>query len=300
MSKEHWLALMSVPGIGGVTARKLIERFGSIPAVFSAAAEDVAAVPRVSLEMAMQLPSALDQAQQALESLADADITVLTWDDDEYPANLRSVNDAPPLLFVRGDLLAGDSDAVAIVGTRDPSPEAAASAQRLASGLAERGLTVASGLALGIDTVAHRGALQADDGRTIAVLGCGLAHIFPRENAELAEEIVGRGAVLSELRPPTPASGPSLMARDRIVSGLSRAVIIVEAAERSGSMDTAQRARSQGRLLIAVPGSPGTRLLLSQGAQRLDPATVDFDELAERIRAHPLPDDAPQQLGLLG
>jgi DNA processing protein len=301
MSKEHWLALLSVSGIGGATARKLIERFGSVEAVFETSADDLAETPRVSRGMAEQLLAvSLDEMASNVEALADAGIDLLTWDDDDYPPNLRTVSDAPPLLYVSGALLAGDADAVAIVGTREPSAAAEALAERLGREMAERGLTVVSGLALGIDTAAHRGALQARRGRTLAVLGGGLRAIFPPNNRDLAEAISERGAVLSELRPTTPATGPSLMARDRIVSGLSRAVIVVEANERSGTMDTARRARSQARLLIAVPGSPGARLLLEQGALRLAPENTDLDDLARRIRAHELGDaDAPEQLGLL-
>ena len=300
MSKEHWLALLSIAGIGGATARKLLDRFGSIEAMFAASVAELSAVPRISDAQAEQLLAlSLDEMAAHLEALADAGIDILTWDDDDYPSNLRPVNDAPPLLFVRGTLLPNDSEAVAIVGSREATPRSLALAERLAHTMAERGLTVVSGLALGIDTAAHRGALQARRGRTLAVLGSGLGAIFPRENIALAEEIAERGAVLSELRPTTPASGPSLMARDRIVSGLSRAVIVVEARERSGTMDTARRAKAQDRLLIAVPGSEGCDLLLRQGAIPLS-GDSDLDDLAARVRACAVGgDDAPQQLGLL-
>jgi len=299
MSKEHWLALMGISGIGGVTARKMLERFGSIEAIFAASVAELSAVPRVSDAQAERLLAvSLDEMAARLEALSDAGIDVLTWDDDDYPANLRAAADAPPLLFVQGALLARDKDAVAIVGSREATPQALALAERLGYEMAQRGLVVVSGLALGIDTAAHRGALAARRGRTLAVLGSGLSAVFPPANAELAGEIALRGAVLSELSPMTPASGPSLMARDRIVSGLSRAVIIVEAQVRSGTMDTARRAQAQDRLLIAVAGSEGCDLLLRQGAVRLD-AAADLDDLAERVRAHPVGDDAPRQLGLL-
>lgn len=300
MGKAHWLALLSIPGVGGVTARRLIEAFGSVEAVFEAPDEELDRVPRVSGQMIEQLHRiSLEAVEDELVSLDDEGIEVMTWDDDAYPANLRHVSDAPPLLFVTGRLRPGDSAAVAIVGTREPGPRAAALAEQLGFELAGMGLTVVSGLAMGVDTAGHRGALRAEDGRTLAVLGSGLHAIFPRENMELAEQITRHGALLSELRPNTPASGPALMARDRIVSGLSRAVIVVEAGEHSGTMDTARRARSQERLLIAVPGSPGADLLLSGGAVRLEPERVDLDALAQRIRSHPLGGEAPQQLGLL-
>ena len=157
-------------------------------------------------------------------------------------------------------------------------------AHTLGRELAARGLTVVSGLALGIDTAGHRGAIET--GRTIAVLGSGIRHIHPRENAELAEEIVGCGAVLSELHPNTPPKGQHLMARDRLISGLSRAVIVVEAGEKSGSLDTASKAQKQGRLVYAVPGSAGTDQLLASGARRIEPESVDFDQLAREIGDH--------------
>jgi DNA processing protein len=154
-------------------------------------------------------------------------------------------------------------------------------------------------LALGIDTAAHRGALQAADGRTLAVLGSGLRAIHPRQNLPLAEAIAQRGALLSELHPATPPLGPNLMARDRLISGLSRAVIVVEANEKSGSLDTAAKARRQGRLLLAVPGSPGTQALLAGGVEPLDLRTTDLDALSQRIRQHTLAGNETQ-LGLWG
>jgi DNA processing protein len=160
----------------------------------------------------------------------------------------------------------------------------------IARELADRGLTVVSGLAIGIDTAAHRGALAAPGGRTLAVPGSGLRAIHPRQNAPLAEAIARRGALLSEVHPNTPVSGPVLMARDRITSGLARAVIVVEAGEKSGSLDTAARARRQGRLLFALPGSPGTDALLAGGgSEALELQRANPDDLARRIRAHALP-----------
>jgi DNA processing protein len=209
------------------------------------------------------------------------------------------------ILFVRGAIKKGDENAVAIVGTRAASEGAIKIATMLAYELALRGLCVVSGLALGIDTAAHTGALDAEDGdtparmmpnlrgvragvsgRTIAVLGSGIRVIHPRENAELAERIAAHGAVLSELMPNAPPKGPQLMARDRLISGLSRAVIVVEASQKSGSMDTAERARKQGRLVYAVPGSEGTEGLLKGGARRLEADAMDFDALAEEIYTH--------------
>jgi len=299
MAKVHWLALNAVSGIGGVTARRLLERFGSVEAAFEAPDEELLAVPRFSHQMVARLRAlSLEALEEDLAALAEEGLQVLTWDDGGYPANLRPLPDAPPLLFMRGELCPSDAEAVAIVGTRRPSPTAAALAEMLAREFAGRGLTVVSGLALGVDTAAHRGALQAEGGRTLAVPGSGLRAIHPRTNRSLAEEIASRGALLSELQPDVPARGPNLMARGRIVSGLSRAVIVVEADERSGSLDTAAKARRQGRLVFAVPGSPGTDALLTAGAEPLDAPATDLEALSERIRALRL-DRGEAQLSLL-
>ena len=152
-----------------------------------------------------------------------------------------------------------------------------------------------SGLALGIDTAAHEGALETPGGRTLAVLGSGLGVIHPRENRALAERIVACGTLLSELRPDTPPRGLYLMARDRIIAALSRAVIVVEAEERSGSLDTARRARRLGRPVLACLGSPGTEALLRAGAERLDPEAIDLDALARRLQNPPEPPPLPRQ-----
>lgn len=300
MSKVHWLALSLVPGIGGATARRLCERFGCVEAVFDASDEELLGVSRITEEIVARLREAsLDSLEAEIVELADEGIEVLTWDDAEYPSNLRQASDAPPLLFVRGDITLADEKAMAVIGARQPTPEGAQAAESVARGLAQRGYTIVGGLASGIDTAAHKGALEAPGGRTLAVLGSGVRVIHPRENLELAEAIVERGAMISEVHPNTPPSGQTLMARDRIISGLSRAVIVVEAGLKSGSLDTAAKARRQGRLVFAVPGSPGTdELLLSGDAERLVPGEVDLDSLCERIES-PQTDDE-DQLSLFG
>lgn len=296
MSQVHWFALTTVSGIGGATARKLLEQFGSVEAVFRASPDELASIPRVTQQMAEQLlTSPLDSLEAELLSLDDEGIDLLTWDDSRFPGCLRALPDAPMVLFMRGALKPEDAQAVAIVGTRTPSEASLEVAETLGRELAARALTVVSGLALGIDTAAHRGAVHM--GRTIAVLGSGIRFIHPQENTELAERIVGRGAVLSELHPNAPPRGPQLMARDRIVSGLSRAVIVIEAGEKSGSLDTAAKAKKQGRLVFAVPGSAGCEQLLAGGARRLELGSLDFDALANEIAHHPF-SDSPRQTSL--
>lgn len=302
MSKLHWLALASVPGIGGSTARRLVERFGGAEAVFGAPDEELLAVSRMTEAIVGAIRALdLDLVERQMDELSASGVQILTLDDaDEgYPANLRDASDAPALLYVAGDVLPGDTAAIAIVGTREPSQDSAQVAFNLAKALAERGIAIVSGLALGIDAAAHRGALDADGGRTIGVLGSGLNRIHPRDNALLAQEIAERGAVVSELAPNVPPQGVHLMARDRIISGLSRAVIVVEAAEKSGSIDTANRARRQGRGVYAVPGSPGTDALLRGSARLCETSSAFLDQLASSLSVlHD--EDSPPQLSLFG
>jgi DNA processing protein len=302
MSKSHWLALASLSGLGGATAKKLLEEFGDVESIFDATDEQLLEIPRVTETMIESLRALNpDKYEQEIYALAEDEIDLLTWDDARFPKQLRALKDAPVVVFVRGGIKKGDENAVAIVGTRAASEGAIKIATTLAYELALRGLCVVSGLALGIDTAAHVGALDAEDGRTIAVLGSGIRMIHPRENAELAERVASHGALLSELMPNAPPRWPQLMARDRLISGLSRAVIVVEASQKSGSMDTAERARKQGRLVYAVPGSEGTEGLLKGGARRLEVDGIDFDKLADEMYAHEVrtEKDVPPQQGML-
>ncbi len=302
MSKVHWLALAGVSGLGPVTAARLIERFGSVEAVFDASDEDLLAIPQSRLTTAMvrQMRTlSLETVDAELASFGDDGLQVLTWDDPAYPANLARLNNRPILLFVRGDLRTTDESAVAIVGTRQPTDRGRRIANRLACELAGRGLTVVSGLAMGIDTAAHRGALSAG-GRTLAVLGAGLRQpVHPRQNDDLARQIAVSGAVVSESLPNEPLRRSALMIRDRVVSGLSRLVVVVEAQEKSGSLDTAARARSQGRGVYAVPGSPGTDKLLAEGAALLGLEPEELDRLSEIVRSHNAP-EAPDRGANIG
>lgn len=287
MSKTHYLALSSIPGIGGVTARKLLDKFGSLGSAFAADDEELLAISRVTRDVVQAMQAADLEAMEAqIEAMDDQGVHIVTWEDDDYPANLLEAHDSPYLLYVVGNLHQEDTQAVAVVGSRDCSPRCVEIAETLSKQLAEQGVAVVSGLAQGIDTAAHRGALAADGGRTLAVLGCGLRAIHPRENSRLAEEISENGAILTEYAPNVTVRGPQLMARDRIISGLSRAVVVVEAGNPSGSMDTAERARRQGRIVFAVPGSPGADALIRSGATAFDPAS-GVDEIIESMSARP-------------
>jgi DNA processing protein len=283
--KAYHVALATTPGIGPRTFAALVERFGSPRAVFSADADELLQVPRVTAETVALLHACdLDAVENELFALSEDGIAVIPRDDDAYPANLAHIPDAPPALFVRGALRADDARAVAIVGTREASARGQRVAADLAYGFAARGFTVVSGLARGIDTAAHLGALDGE-GRTLAVLGSGIRVIHPHENIELANRITsGRGAVLSEFHPNAPPQGRTLMIRDRVISGLARGVVVVEAAPDSGSLDTAKRARRQARLVFAVAGGgAGAEDLLRAGARVIDADAVDWDAIVSAL-----------------
>lgn len=285
--KKYHVALAITPGIGPRTFAALVERFGSPREVFRASEAELVETPRVTGEIVALLRACdFDTIENELYALSEEGIAVLTRDDDAYPANLALIPDAPPVLFIRGALRADDARAVAIVGTREASDRGKTIATQLARGFAERGYTVVSGLARGIDTAAHIGALEGG-GRTLAVLGSGIRVIHPRENSALADAIAnGRGAVLSEFHPNTPAQGRNLMVRDRVISGLARGVIVVEAARGSGSLDTAKRAQRQHRLVFAVRGGgEGIEELLRGNARALDADAVAWDAIVGALDA---------------
>jgi len=214
----------------------------------------------------------------------------LSFDDPRYPRALRFTADPPPVLYVKGRIEPADMEAIAVVGSRAASPYGLAVGERLARELAEAGITVVSGSAVGIDAAAHRGALDAG-GRTIAVLGCGIDQVYPVRHRRLAAEIARRGALVSELPFGTPPLGPNFPRRNRIVSGLALGVVVVEANERSGSLITARLALEQGREVFAVPGEAGldrtrgTHRLLRQGARLAEGGTdVIEDALPWRMQ----------------
>ncbi len=287
MNTPYWLALSRVKGLRGARAHRLIEHLGSIKALGEADAATLAALTGLPPESFIAFRQSLDEAPQEIESLRREGIAVVTPDDEQYPVLLRELRDAPPVLYVRGSLEIRDQWAVAIVGSRLADPgsreKKMAWTRELAKALAEWGVTVVSGLAHGVDSWAHGGALDAPDGRTIAVLGCGLRRVYPRQNRALADRIVARGALVSELEPNAGVCGQFLMMRDRLIAALSLAVMVIEAGDPSGSLDTARHALKLKRPVLAVPGSPGTERLLAEGAELLDPERGDFDEVARSI-----------------
>ncbi|HVA41182.1 MAG TPA: DNA-processing protein DprA, partial [Candidatus Binataceae bacterium] len=286
----YWLALRRVHGAGPRTCRLLLERFGSADRIFKATEEEITAAG-VGRNVARAIAGFSDFAplEKELCELPRLGARLVRWTDADYPRNLKQIADPPPYLIARGLLEPNDTACVAVVGARAASEAGLRMAQRLGFELAAHGFVVVSGLARGIDGAAHRGALEAG-GRTVAVLGCGIDVAYPPEHRGLADTIVEqRGAILSELplgTAPLPENFPS---RNRILSGLSLGVVIVEAAEKSGSLITARMALEQDRQVFAVPGSPlsgktrGSNRLLREGAVLVECVEDVIEDLAPQM-----------------
>lgn len=283
-----WLRLWATTGIGPVRFNQLIRAFGSPQEVFAATDEQLAAVPGIDCRSIMalrDLPPGMGEASRQLELAAKEGVAVLTIGDKDYPENLKSCSDAPPVLFVKGSLSDADRMAVAVVGSRSATAYGKNVAGLMARGLAKAGITVVSGMARGIDSAAHQGALEAG-GRTIAVLGCGVDVVYPPENRRLRDSIVENGAALSEYPMGEKPRAGYFPSRNRIISGLSLGVLAVEARQDSGVFSTVKWAAEQGREVFAVPGpinaatSAGPNRLISQGAKMV----LEVGDILEEIR----------------
>jgi len=295
---ETWVALNRVRGLTPRLAATLLERFGDPEGIARTPAAELERIPDIPPRARGDLallgaPGSRAGARREIDRARALGATVLTLPQDSYPRRLREgVPDPPPVLYVRGSLVTGDERAVAIVGARQATPYGLEVARRLAHDLAALGCTIISGLALGIDAAAHRGAIEAG-GRTIAVLGNGIDQVYPPSHHALAREVERHGALLSEFPLGTGPQRHHFPIRNRLISGLSLMVVIVEAAEASGSLITARMAQEQGRDVGAVPGpvtsplSAGTHRLILDGA-RLVRGWVDVvEELPERYRPDP-------------
>src|SRR5687768_15191281 len=292
-----WIALNMTPGIGPMAATKLLERFGSPGAVFHAT--------RAELEALRLKPESIesiikrdfhDRASKELDRVKQLGGDVLILDDGSYPSLLREIDDPPPVLYVKGDWQACvEQPGVAVIGSRMCSTYGENASEMLSRDLASRGITIISGLARGIDSAAHRGAINGK-GRTIAVMGTGIDAVYPKENNRLVREILDSGGcIVSQFPLGTPPLKDNFPYRNRIISGLSLGVLIVEASERSGSLITARLAMEQNREVMAVPGnitsanSYGTNYLIKSGAKLVQQWQDVVAELPSDMAAAILP-----------
>lgn len=290
------LLLCLTPGVGPIIRRALLAHFGSAGQVMSAARSELRKVKGVGQKLADALataPATVD-LEAEIRRCEQAHVRIVLDSDEAYPPRLKEIPDSPGVLFIKGELEPADGLAIAIVGTRHATPYGRQQAERLAGGLSRAGYTIVSGLARGIDEAAHQGALAAG-GRTLAVLGSGVAAIYPPENAPLAERIIRQGALLSEHPPHAPPLSGTFPQRNRIITGLSLGVIVVEAADRSGALISARHAMEQGREVFAVPGridspvSRGCHQLIRDGARLIECVDDVLDELGPL--AQPTPRD---------
>lgn len=268
----HWLALHLVPGLGTTQASRLIRRLGSPQRVFHASVSELESYGlRAGVAQSIVSGVAFEEAAAEREKIQAGGVEVVTFDDERYPDLLKEIYDPPILLYARGRTELLRSYQIAVVGSRRPSPYGTAVAAKLGGEMAQAGLVVTSGMARGVDTAAHHGALRVGGG-TIAVLGCGVDVVYPAENRKLAAEIATRGLLVSEFGMGTTAFPQNFPIRNRIISGMSLGVMVVEAAQYSGSLITARLAGDQGREVLAVPGAIVNRLswgpnqLIKQGA----------------------------------
>jgi DNA processing protein len=284
-NKKFWVGFNHVKGIGAVRLRQLISFFGSLEAAWHAPTSALysAGLPKKVTENLLIQRNSLDLSR-ILEEIRENRIEIVTWDDENYPRRLKEIDNSPPVLYIRGSLEIEDDWAVGIVGTRRVTSYGRQVAEEIAAFLARNGVTVVSGLARGIDAIAHKAALK-HGGRTIAVLGSGVDQLYPPEHRQLALEMIENGAVISDYAPGTPPDAGNFPPRNRIISGLSLAVIVVEAGQKSGALITSTFAAEQGRDVYAVPGniyspqSKGTNFLIQQGARPL----IDLEDILETL-----------------
>ena len=284
--KAYWVGFNLVKGIGAVRVRALMDFFGSLEAAWRAPVDRLRLVglPSKSLENLLRVRSD-HSLEKTWEYIQHRSIQVLTWEDEAYPRRLREIDQPPPVLYLLGTLTPEDEWSVAIVGTRRMTVYGRQVAGELAAFLARQGITVVSGLARGVDRIAHEAALQAG-GRTIAVLGSGVDRIYPPEHFRLAEQMQAHGAVLSDYAPGTPPDSVNFPPRNRIISGLTLGTVVVEASQESGALITASFAANQGRDVFAVPGSiyapqsKGTNRLIQDGAHPL----LAFEDILEVLQ----------------
>jgi DNA processing protein len=293
----QWLALALTPGLGPTKARRVIDFFGGVQALFRASLTELeAAGLRAISAQSLGTGRSMELAQDELGKAAAADAQIIALDDPRYPAQLKQIYDPPLILYVRGNDAVISQPGIALVGTRHPTPYGSGMAERLACDLAARGVVIFSGMARGIDTAGHRGAIAAK-GKTVAVWGTGVDEVYPKENKRLAEQILALGgAIISEFPIGTFPAPQNFPIRNRIISGISLGVLVVEAAEYSGTRITARCALEQNRDVFAVPGNvtnkgswtPNT--LIKQGAKLVATWEDIWEELPAEVRLMLLPE----------
>ena len=294
---KYWMALNSIRGVGPKTVHRLVSRFGSPEEVLSASPFEIARMLRLDLRLANEIVGVkgrLPDFENFIAHTSAANIKVLCPDSPEYPPLLKLIGDFPPILYRKGAELAKDETSVAIVGTRSPSPGGARAAETMAKWLAGRNIVVVSGLAKGIDTAAHSGALKAG-GKTLAVIGAGLKMIYPRRNYQLARDICIKGAVLSECHPNEVVSGQRLIQRNRMISGLSLGVILVEPG--NGAINAANWALKQGRDIFIY--SPRGEVALPQPLAKAVSCINGIDDLCAVVDGLQMPKNRNDQMYLL-
>jgi DNA processing protein len=284
----YWLALSLTPGIGSTLMRRLLDRFNTPEAVFHAPMKELSKIEGLGEKVAQEIRKGpLEKVvERELSLLREVGGRVITLKDEEYPKRLKDIYDPPALLYVRGELKKEDEFAISIVGSRKTTPYGRWFTEKVSQELARHGVTIVSGMARGIDSLAHWGAISGG-GRTIAVLGCGVDVIYPSENRNLFAKMIDRGAILSEFPMGSPPEGGHFPRRNRIISGLSLGVVVVQASEKSGSLITAGYALEQGREVFAVPGNVGTES--SRGTHRLIKEGAKLVESSEDILEEILP-----------
>ncbi len=312
--KKYWIGFNLIKGIGAVRMQGLIAYFGDLESAWSAAPAELAGAG-LGLKVIERVVQARENVDlgKVWERIEKQGIKILTWQDESYPQRLKEIDQPPPVLYIRGEYLPDDHFAVAIVGTRRVTPYGRQITEELSSFLAANGMTVISGLARGVDAIAHQTVLKAG-GRTIGVLGSGVDKIYPPEHRVLAEQMMEHGAIISDYAPGTPPDASNFPPRNRIISALSLAVVVVEAGETSGALITAEFAAEQGREVFAVPGSilapqsKGTNKLIQRGAlpllsvndlmQALDITRAGEQKAARKV----IPADTTEAklLGILG
>jgi DNA processing protein len=273
--KAYWIGFNQVKGIGAVRLRGLLDFFGNLETAWQAPADALAnaGLPAKAIENLLNLRNQ-DVLTRSWNMAQNSGVRVVTWEDEDYPRLLKEIDQAPPVLYIRGEMNVQDELAIAIVGTRRVTSYGRQVAEEVAIFLAHNGITVVSGLARGIDAVAHEAAIKAG-GRTLAILGSGVDRIYPPEHERLAKTVTEHGALISDYALNTPPDAANFPPRNRIISGLSLGVVVVEAGDESGALITANFAAEQGREVFAVPGnitaplSKGTNRLIRDGAHPL-------------------------------